>query len=698
MIITDYKFGGTILRYLRDEEGRISFVLIPAGKENLAKAPWEEKQVPAKPNARYNKEWNIGSMVQLHLRDDSRSVSNGNTMKYSESTTRLRYKSQEKLDNKVITTLSAEGYSVIHTITYTPGYDAFIVETEFVNDSETSKTLEMLSSFAMDNLSIFQNDDAPEKYYFHRFRSGWSMEGKHVCESMEELNLEKTWVAAFHETEKFGCIGTWVVGRYFPMASFEDREHNVFWTAQIAHNASWQMEFSRNKDTFSFSGGLADEDFGAWAKTVAPGESFKAPVAYIGVSDKDIYEACQAVTKLQELACDEYGEEGLPLSFNEFCTSWGTPTQEKFLNYAELLKDRNVKYLVIDAGWSKDSVDCQHGNGEWMPDESIFPDMKSMCDKVRSMGMIPGIWMEFEVTTDGSPAYEEEYDDLKLKRNGVVINTAGWRTFWDFRNPEVVDILTERVINFLKKYGFGYLKVDYNGSIGIGCDGAESLGEGLRQHMDGVADFFKKIKEEIPDIIIENCASGGHRSEPKMMGLTAVTSFSDAHEAVGIPYVAANLHNLMLPRQSLIWAVIRRDDTKERIIYQMTSTLLGRMCLSGHIDELSKWQWEIVDRGMEFYRKCENIIKSGITKIYGDRSDNLHHPKGTQVALRYSDTEILAVCHAYENPNGEICIDLPYDAEIMDNYYGEDIYVKNSKLYIPKMDEFTAKAVLLNKK
>ena len=51
------------------------------------------------------------------------------------------------------------------------------------------------------------------------------------------------------------------------------------------------------------------------------------------------------------------------------------------------------------------------------------------------------------------------------------------------RKPAAVAHLTERVIGLLRAGNFGYIKVDYNENIGIGVDGAESLGEGLRQHL-----------------------------------------------------------------------------------------------------------------------------------------------------------------------------------------------------------------------
>jgi alpha-galactosidase len=142
---------------------------------------------------------------------------------------------------------------------------------------------------------------------------------------------------------------------------------------------------------------------------------------------------------------------------------------------------------------------------------------------------------------------------------------SGPRQFWDFRDPFTFDYLTKKVIHLLRDNGFGYIKVDYNETIGIGVDGAESLGEGLRQHLEGVQEFFRMLRKEIPDLVIENCSSGGHRLEPSMMALSAMGSSSDAHETREIPIIAANLQRLILPRQSQIWAVLRKDDTAQRL-------------------------------------------------------------------------------------------------------------------------------------
>lgn len=93
------------------------------------------------------------------------------------------------------------------------------------------------------------------------------------------------------------------------------------------------------------------------------------------------------------------------------------------------------------------------------------------------------------------------------------------------------------MIHLLRDNGFGYLKVDYNAIIGFGVDGAESAGEGLRQYLKGMQKFFRKLRKELPDPVIENCSSGGRRLEPSMMGLCAMGSFSDAHETREIPII-----------------------------------------------------------------------------------------------------------------------------------------------------------------
>jgi hypothetical protein len=133
------------------------------------------------------------------------------------------------------------------------------------------------------------------------------------------------------------------------------------------------------------------------------------------------------------------------------------------------------------------------------------------------------------------------------------------------------------------------------------------------------------MRKELPHLVIEVCASGGHRLEPSMLALASMGSFSDAHESPEIPIIAANLHRLILPRQSQIWAVLHAADSTQRLVYSLSAGFLGRLCLSGEIDHLSETQWTLVKNAINFYEKVAPL--SGTEKaVCISRSAN---PGGT---------------------------------------------------------------------
>lgn len=697
MDMRDYEFGNTTVRYLINEEKKVSMLLIPQGMVDKAQEPWARKAEKFDPRLRYMPLFDMGCMAHFHLQGDSLTRS-GITMKNSLSEADMRFLKQEKEICGKKTTIKTvignkKGIKLIHSLNYNGG-NSFEIVTEFENGSGEDVILEMLTSFSLDNLSIFADDDGPGRYNLHRFYGGWSLEGKHICVPIEELGLEKSWAGYNGQNERFGCFGSYPVDRYFPAAAFEDKKAGVVWIAQLAHNSAWQMELTRCFDTFSFSGGIGDNDFCGWSRTVPAGGSFCAPRAYVAAVEGDIEDACDAVLYQQKVK--NRTEEDLPIAFNEYCATWGKPTQDKMISFCDTLKEFGVKYLVIDAGWCNEGNE-QTGNGEWLIDKAIFPDMKKLNSYIRENGMIPGIWMEFEVTTEGSVMFESKYDYMHLKHNDKVIKSGGIRSYWDFRRPDVIEYLSERVIDFLREYGFGYIKVDYNANTGKEVDGKESGSENLRVHLEAVREFFVKIKTEIPEIIIENCAAGGHRSEPSMMEITSVTSFSDVHEGVEIPYVAANMHRLMLPEKEFIWAVLHGDDSDKRMVYSLSATFLGRMCLSGNIDELDAHQKRLLKEAIDFYKRLSDVIRNGKTRIEGTRGRNTRYPTGTQVVVRGTDKQILMVVHNFENPAQKTVVVLPPGFKPVCSYYAGNISFDEDYAVIEEMEEFSAAAVLLEK-
>ncbi|HMB24904.1 MAG: alpha-galactosidase [Chloroflexota bacterium] len=669
--ISRYRFGDMQIEYVTEARSHtVGLLLYPASmadelvvhREFLS---WKPQKFPDMVAQR------LESLVQFKLLGDSLDgFGQGITMHNSDTLSSLRYSRQEEIqrddETEIITYLnSARGYSCEHHLRYRQGDEALIFFTTIRNDGSEKFSLEMLSSFSLGAITPFASDDAPNRLHLHRFRSFWSAEGRHISQPVEELNLERSWSGHGIRAERFGQVGSLPVHGYHPFASIEDREAGVFWGATVAWAGSWQMELYRRDDQLSLSGGLADREFGHWFKNLAPGETFTSPQAYVTTVKGDFDELCQRLTAMQSQAVEQApdSEQALPVLVNEFCTTWGNPTHENVCALAKRLKGSGAKYFVIDAGWYLgENGNWDLNQGEWTPSPQLFPDGIAATAKfIRAQGLVPGLWFEFEVVGSQSTLFHQAVDHF-LKRDGMPV-VAGQRRFWDFRDPWVRDYLREKVIHFLRDTGFGYIKVDYNETLGIGVDGAESLGEGLRQHILGVQDFFLEMRKEIPDLVIEVCASGGHRLEPSMLALASMASFSDAHESLEIPIIAANLHRLILPRQSQIWAVLHANDSHQRLIYSLASGFLGRLCLSGELDELDEKQWSLVQEVIRFYNRVAPIIKNGRSRLYQHIGSSWQHPQGAQAVLRTStdNTEALLVIHTFAKPLPDgMIVDLPH--------------------------------------
>lgn len=690
-LLSKVQMGDMLACYWISEEKKVELILVPVQMEYALK--------PAKAD--------IDSIVQLKAAGDDFpfGFANGQTMRNCETTNSMFYVSQIVKENgegkKIITKLkNKNGLESDYVVEYVKGYPALRIYTVLINEGKEEAEIEMLSSFSLAGITPFASDEATEQLLLHRMRSKWSNEGRIETSTIEELQLEPSWSGWGVQSEKYGVIGSMPVRKYFPLAAVEDIKNHVVWAAMLECASSWQIEIYRRDENLCISGGLADYDFGHWKKIIRHGERFQTPCAYLTVHKGSFDDACQRLTSMQRTALDgRRVMQELPVLFNEFCTTWGNPSRQTIVGILEALKGKGIDYFIIDAGWYADPVKGWEANmGDWNVSEELFPDgLQKMTETIRDAGMKPGIWFEMEVI--GKDAQAFQLTEHMLKRSQKVI-TAGSRRFWDMRDEWTVRYLTEKIIDFLNYYGFEYVKIDYNESIGTGCDGAESLGEGLRQNMAAVRRFFQKIREEAPGIVIEICSSGGHRLEPSMISLADFLSFSDAHEEKEIPVIASNLHRALLPEQSQVWAVIRKEDSLQRIAYSLVGAMYGVMCLSGDVCELNDGQWEMIQGGIRFYRKISPVIQNGRTEFFGSGQTSYRKLKGWNGIIRYAKEERAAfvLIHSFENEE-ELMLQIPVKGnfQIADKYQSSEhtVYMKENMLEIWIEKSFDAVALYL---
>ncbi|KAH8172469.1 melibiase domain-containing protein [Sarocladium implicatum] len=634
-ILSEHTFGDVTARYTTDSQGHVGLWLYPTSarskladrRTTVADESWVRDKAKAKPAIV------VESLVHLKITGDDQpgQFGPGRTSLWAISNDRFRLASQERKGDAVVTVLTdPTGLKVEHRLI--AGYQDLTLrsETRFINDSQDAVRLELLTSFALSGITPFAS--------------------------------ERAYAGNIKLSERFGQIGSMPTRGWFPTALVEDTEAQVVWGARLACPTSWQLEAARRYDDLVLAGGYADREFGHWTKTVQPGESFSAAPAWLTCVSGTIDDACDRLLSVDKPAIETQPsiEKDLPVAYCDYCTSWGAPQEDVLLKTADILAPLGVEYLVIDAGWYMPEEPGAHWAttmGDWKANSQRFPNgLKATADAIRARGMTPGLWMEPEHVARDSAAFHETAH--MLQRDGKTL-TLELRRAWDLHDPWVKDYIDERVIRTLSDAGMGFFKLDYSESLGIGVDHPDGLGEGLRRHGEGTHAMLERIRSRMPDLVTELVSAGGNRLEASLLQRVSMASSSDAHETLKVPLVSAALQRLILPQQSTIWAVLNRKDTLQRLGYTLASTFLGRMYLSGEVEDLAEDQVDFLRKAIDMYKQSVPAICDGTSRIQGDVGESWRHPQGWQGVVRSTCSQVLVVIHTFEKSPRDLTVELP---------------------------------------
>lgn len=699
--ITIHSFNGIDAIYSTDEISHItSFTIVPAG---LSARILKEKVLCS-----YAKEYGHiipEPMMQVAFSGDSpsRDFSAGISLRNCDTAKRLRVVDQKVIDNdtekEVITYLKDKirGVSAEHHIRQVKGYDALECWNLVTNTSDETKILEFIDTFSISAISPFVIENNPDKILMHRIRNNWSGEGRKESLPVSSFNMEDSWSYFGYRMERFGQVGTMPARGFIPFVAMEDLDEGITWAAFMESPMSWQIEAGHHTCGLHLSGGIADYNFGHWRKNLAKGETFTTHKAFITAVKGELLDACNSITEYQEVyhkapSC----EDELPIIYNEYLDSNGNPTIETIKTQVPFCKECGVKYFVMDDGWFTNISKTYNYLGNWVSHKERFPNgLKEFSQYLHKNGMKAGVWYEFENVTDGAPI--SEHKELFHTKDGRVIYHEN-RLFLDFRNPDAVEYIADQVINGIKENNIDYIKVDYNENIGLGVDGAESLGEGLRQHTECVLAFYRRILQEVPNLILEICSSGGMRHEPLFISLGSMVSFSDLHWVPEAAVAACDLHRVMLPKKMQVWSVIREYYTRDQVYYFMAQGMLGRLCLSGNLQNCSDNTKDIIKEGCNFYQRIKSVIKNGRTiSINTDKVTSLRHLRSAFSLTRISKDERQAVFYAFRvnGDENEISCQLPYEYKVEAVYGDGNVEVSGKTVTVYPTDSKTFATVVL---
>ncbi|KAB5969567.1 alpha-galactosidase [Bifidobacterium adolescentis] len=441
-------------------------------------------------------------------------------------------------------------------------------------------------------------------------RFDWLAEGrwhrKPVRDLIPAIGQELTEVDP-RQSHQVVSTGTWSTGTNVPLAILESEKQQLAWLFQIEHNGAWRWDVQDNtSDGCVALSGPTNENH-SWSEELHLGEAFTTvPASFTVAHDFDGVVA--NVTDYRREVRSPHRDNAEPsVVFNDYMnTIYGDPTTEKELPLIEAAGKTGIGIFVIDCGWYDDTGNWWPSVGEWMPSKTRFPGKKGIVeviDAIKDAGMIPGIWIEPEVIGVKSPMAEKLPDSAFFQRHGKRV-VEQERYLLDLRDPAARKHLDSVIDRLVSEYGIGYFKFDYNVSPGAGTDyDADAPGAGLLGHNRAYSDWIDGLRERYPDVILENCSSGGMREDFAQTSRFQVQSTSDQQDFRLYPVIAAAAPMMVLPEQAASWAYPQSDMGAEETAFNINTTFLGRFFLSGYLNRMNASQLAWVQEGVDAYKK-----------------------------------------------------------------------------------------------
>ena len=247
----------------------------------------------------------------------------------------------------------------------------------------------------------------------------------------------------------------------------------------------------------------------------------------------------------------------VPFVYNSWFYDFDRIDLNNFLNQASTAAELGCEAFVVDAGWFGKGTDWSGNVGDWSENRTgaFFGKMKDFSDKIRSMGMVFGLWMEPERAAPTSKIAIEHPEYFIPADNGcLVLNIA---------REDARKFILNETSRLIETYNVGMMKVDFNTGISL-----DPNGSAFYRYYQGLSDYMNTLKRKYPHVIFEGCSSGGMRTDIQTMSLF------DGHFLTDTVNPVEDLRILQgalmrLPVASLSkWAVFRSASATWRPYYE----------------------------------------------------------------------------------------------------------------------------------
>lgn len=321
----------------------------------------------------------------------------------------------------------------------------------------------------------------------------------------------------------------------------------------IGWSGTWYYTIKRTERELNLKAGLSNAEF-----YMKPHESLRLPrILLMGYADG--YQTGH--NRFRSLIREHYSPKPrfrngvqMPICLQNFDRykrnpDWLTEKgQMSEIDFAE--KCQACDTYWFDAGWFQDIFPNGVGNYTF---HAGFPNgFTALSDYAHKKGLRFMIWFEPERVSYGTEI-EREHPEFLLKstvEDAKEPRAARGRVF-DMGNPAAVDWLTELISGFIEKYDIDIYRQDFNIFPDTFWEQNDEPGRrGIREikFMEGEYRFLDTLLERFPQLLIDNCASGGRKIDLE----TCIRSVFCWRSDTGCsPETEANKHSTWNQNQTL---------------------------------------------------------------------------------------------------------------------------------------------------
>ncbi len=191
-------------------------------------------------------------------------------------------------------------------------------------------------------------------------------------------------------------------------------------------------------------------------------------------------------------------------------------TEENQIDFATLIRQKKIAIdtLVIDAGWFEGG--WPHGVGNWFPRKDAFPrGLGPLGQAVHQLGMRFSVWFEPERVSEGTWLYTHHHDWLlEESKRTQWLDGKDKQDLLNLGNPEARHWLTDMISDAIDQDGIDIFRHDFNMdplTFWRKADAPDRQGISEIRYVEGLYSFWDELLRRHPNLLIDNCSSGGRR-------------------------------------------------------------------------------------------------------------------------------------------------------------------------------------------